>query len=96
MIDLNNLNGFLNFVEYRDNTRNSTSELKEIFEKNSSLGNLLSIIEELEDTFKLTKFTFTPNGELDVWFKQNDSKFEFSIKYKIYRSGISMTNLKYI
>lgn len=96
-IDFNNLNGFVNFKEYGDSSRGggAFSEIKKLFEKESSFQNIVSLIKDLESDFELTKFTFSSNGEIDISFKEVGGNFEFFVKYEIVRSGIGLTNLRY-
>lgn len=96
-IDFNNLNGFVQFKEYGDSFRGggAFSEIKKLFEKESSFQNIVSLIKDLESDFELTKFTFSPNGEINISFKEVGGNFEFFVKYEIYRSGIGLTNLRY-
>ena len=96
-IDFNNLNGFVQFKEYGDSSRGggAFSEIKKLFEKESSFQNIVSLIKDLESDFELTKFTFSPNGEINISFKEVGGNFEFFVKYEIYRSGIGLTNLRY-
>ncbi len=96
-IDFNNLNGFVNFKEYGDSSRGggAFSEIKKLFEKDSSFQYIVSLIKDLESDFELTKFTFSPNGEINISFKEVGGNFEFFVKYEIVRSGIGLTNLRY-